>query len=74
MSPQRLSYGRRPKDNIRRRNLVPGGKSLSSDGSHSPALNVRLPVKLRVRLHARAIAEGVGDSKIARAAIEAYLR
>lgn len=58
---------------IRRRNLVPGGKSLSGGGKHSPVLQVRLPEELRARLHERAVSEGVGDSKIARAAIEAYL-
>lgn len=67
-------YAQQVKANIRNRALVPGGKSLSGDGSHSPVLNVRLPAELRRRLHTRAVEEGVGDSKIARAAIEAYLK
>lgn len=67
-------YAERVKDNIRRRNLVPGGKSLSGGGKHSPVLQVRLPEETRKRLHELAEEQGVSDSKVARAAIEAYLR
>ena len=58
---------------IRRRNLIPGGKSLSGGGKHSPVLQVHLSEGTRARLHERAQSAGVSDSKIARAAIETYL-
>lgn len=67
-------YAAQVKANIRNRNLVPGGKSLNGDGTHSRAISVRLPDHLHKRLHERAVTEGVGDSMIIRAAVEAYLK
>lgn len=58
---------------IRRRNLIPGRKSLTGGTKHSPVLQVRLPEDVREQLHERAKGEGVSDSKVARQAIIAYL-
>lgn len=57
----------------RRRNLIPGGKSLSGGSTVSPTLQVRVPVDLRRRLDERAAAEGVSVSKLTRRALERYL-
>ena len=59
---------------VRRRNLVPGGKSLSGGDAHSPTVQFRVPQQLRTRLEARATAEGVSPSKVARQALEQYLQ
>jgi len=66
-------YARRVLDDARRRNLIPGGKSLSGAGQHSPTVQVRVPVDLRRRLEERAAAEGVSLSRLAREALERYL-
>ncbi len=58
---------------VRRRNLVPGGKSLSGDGSHSPRVQFRVPQKLRAAAEARAVEKGVTLSTLARQALEHYL-
>jgi len=39
-------------DDVRRANLVPGGKSRNGDGSHSRAISVRLPDATRDALDA----------------------
>lgn len=57
----------------RRRNLVPGRKSLAGDGSHSPRVQFRLPESLREAAEARAAQEGVSLSVLAREALERYL-
>ncbi len=57
----------------RRRNLIPGGKSLSESGHHSPLLQVRIPEAMRDELQARADAEGVSVSKLTRKAIDRFL-
>lgn len=57
----------------RRRNLIPGRKSLSGDGSHSPRVQFRVPDTLRAAAEARAAAEGVSLSVLAREALEHYL-
>ncbi len=61
-------------DEIRRRNLIPGRKSLSGDGSHSPAIRVRVPAQLRRQAENRAAADGVTLSELTREALTAYLR
>ena len=58
---------------IRRRNLVPGRKSLSGDGTHSPVIRVRVPEQLRAKAEQRAAAEGVSLSVLTREALELYL-
>ena len=57
----------------RRRNLIPGGKSLAGDGSHSPRVQFRVPESLRAAAEAKAAAEGVSLSMLAREALEHYL-
>lgn len=57
----------------RLRNLIPGRKSLSGDGSHSPRVQFRVPDALREAAEARAAAEGVSLSALAREALEHYL-
>ena len=56
-----------------RRNLIPGGKSLAGDGSHSPRVQFRVPESLRAAAEAKAAAEGVSLSVLAREALEHYL-
>lgn len=65
--------GRDVRDEIRRRNLVPGRKSLTAAGRHSPAIRVRVPEQLREKAERRAAAEGITLSALTRQALEAYL-
>ena len=58
---------------VRRRNLVPGGKSMNGDGSHSPRVQFRVPEEIRERAQSRAAAEGISLSALARRALERYL-
>ena len=58
---------------VRQRNLVPGGKSLSGGGRHSPTVQFRVPEAVREQLEERAKVEGVSPSKLARKALEQYL-
>lgn len=64
---------REGRDEARRRNLVPGRKSLSGDGSHSPRVQFRLPESLRAAAEAKAAEKGVTVSVLAREALERYL-
>lgn len=57
----------------RRRGLIPGRKSLSHDGSHSPRVQFRVPEQLRDAAAQRAADEGVSVSRLARRALEQYL-
>lgn len=57
----------------RRRNLVPGRKSLSGGGIRSPRVQFRLPDSLRSAAEKRAAEEGVSLSVLAREALESYL-
>ena len=57
----------------RRRNLVPGGKSLNGVGSHSPRVQFRVPEEIREQAKSRAAAEGISLSALARRALERYL-
>lgn len=58
----------------RRRNLIPGGKSLSGGGAHSPRVQFRVPQSLHDQAEQAAEAEGVSLSALARHALEDYLR
>jgi hypothetical protein len=51
-------------------NLIPGGKSLSGDGSHSPVLQARVPAQVRARFDAIAERRGVRPSRLLREAID----
>ncbi len=57
----------------RSRNLVPGRKSLSGSGIHSPRVRFRLPDSLRSAADKRAAEEGVSLSVLARHALKHYL-
>lgn len=54
-------------------NLIPGRKSLSGNGKHSPVLNVRVSEDTRRRLEELAERTGDSVSRVARRAIDAYL-
>ncbi len=54
-------------------NLVPGGKSLSGDGSHSPTIRVRVSGQMHAELTALASARGTGVSKLVRELLAARL-
>ena len=58
---------------VRKRNLIPGRKSLGGDGSHSPVIQFRVPAHLRASLEARARTDNVTASVVARRALESYL-
>lgn len=58
---------------VRTRNLVPGRKSLSGGGVHSPRVQFRVPDSLRAAAEQRAIEKGVSLSELAREALEHYL-
>ncbi len=58
----------------RRRNLIPGGKSLSGGGVHSPRVQFRVPEELRTQAEQVAEDEGVSLSALARHALEDYVR
>ena len=57
----------------RRRNLVPGRKSLSGGDVHSPRVQFRVPDSLRSAAEKRAAEDGVSLSVLARQALEHYL-
>jgi hypothetical protein len=57
----------------RARNLIPGRKSLSGDGSHSPRVQFRVPESVRDHAQRRADQEGVSLSTLARRALGQYL-
>ena len=58
---------------IRRRNLVPGRKSLSGGSVHSPRVQFRVPEEIRQPAAQRAAAEGKRLSAPAREAVARYL-
>lgn len=57
----------------RQRNLIPGRKSLSAPGEHSPVVRVRVPTGVQAALKERAQEEGKTMSTVAREALERYL-
>lgn len=57
----------------RTRHLVPGGKSLSADGEHSPRLQVVVARETKAELERRANDSGVSLSKYMRHVLEQYL-
>ncbi len=60
-------------EEVRRRNLVPGRKSLSGDGSHSPRVQFRVPESVLAAAERRAEQDGVSLSTLARTALVHYL-
>jgi hypothetical protein len=57
----------------RARNLIPGGKSLSGDGTHSPLIKTRVPKDIKDRLVAIAKRDGITESRLIRLAVTDYL-
>jgi hypothetical protein len=58
---------------VRARNLIPGGKSLSGGGKHSPVVQARVPEDVRARLEAIAERRGVRPSRLLREAIDQFI-
>lgn len=50
--------------------LVPGGKSMTGDGAHSPRLSLRVPAELKDQLDAAAADAGMGTSKYVRTILD----
>lgn len=57
----------------RRRGLIPGRKSLSGGGAHSPRLEVRVPVELHREISERAKRENVTVSRLVRDILQRYV-
>jgi predicted HicB family RNase H-like nuclease len=60
-------------EELRRRNLIPGRKSLSGGSKHSPRVQFRVPDDIREKAERRAREKGVTLSVLAREALEQYL-
>jgi predicted HicB family RNase H-like nuclease len=58
---------------VRARNLIPGGKSLSGDGSHSPEVKTRVSKDVHARLVERANRDGITPARLMRHAVMEYL-
>lgn len=81
----RLRDGRRLTDTVadelademlaeaRRRGVLPGRRSLTRQGVHSPRVQFRVPESLRDAAEERAAREGISLSELAREAPEHYL-
>lgn len=57
----------------RRRNLIPGRKSLTGGTTHSPRVQFRVPEDVAAQARNRAQAEGKSVSELAREALLRYL-
>ena len=57
----------------RRRNLIPGRKSLNEGSTHSPRVQFRVPEAVAAQAQDRARAEGKSLSELAREALLRYL-
>ncbi|GAA1513535.1 putative HicB family RNase H-like nuclease [Agromyces terreus] len=73
---QALSEGRVEAivEDVRRANLIPGGKSLNGDGTHSRRLTLRVPDELYDVIEATAEERHSSVSKVAREALEEWFR
>lgn len=60
-------------DEARRRNLIPGRKSLTEGSTHSPRVQFRVPEAVATQAQNRARAEGKSLSELAREALLRYL-
>jgi predicted HicB family RNase H-like nuclease len=60
-------------DEVRRRNLIPGRKSLSGGSAHSPRVQFRVSEPVFKQAERRAKADGVTLSELAREALVHYL-
>lgn len=57
----------------REANLVPGGKSLSGDGKHSPVVQTRVSETTRAKLQAIAADRGMSVSKLSRQILDDFV-
>ena len=57
----------------RRRNLIPGRKSLTSGSTHSPRVQFRVPEAVAAQAQDRALAEGKSLSELARESLLRHL-
>lgn len=53
--------------------LIPGGKSLSGDGSHSPRLSFSVPADWKTELDQAAKDRGMGTAKLLRQIVGEWL-
>ena len=68
-------YAEQAVADARRKNLIPGRKSLSGDGSHSPRVQYRVSADVLKEAVAQAEREGLASvHALARKALEEYLR
>ena len=61
-------------EDVRRANLVPGGKSLNRDGSHARRLSIRLQDDLYESLEEAANESDISVSKLTRSVLEEWVR
>jgi predicted HicB family RNase H-like nuclease len=67
------ALAQRTRAEARRRNLIPGRKSLTGDTVHSPRVQFRVPETVLERAEQRAKDEGISLSALAREALVHYL-
>jgi hypothetical protein len=70
---ERMATEAEQRVNTRLANLIPGGKSLSGDGRHSPIVQTRVPTVIHAKLQAIADARHVSVSKVLREAIDEFV-
>ena len=61
-------------EEARRRNLRPGGKSLSGEGKHSPVVQVRVSQATQIKLKALADARRMSVSKLSRQVLDDFVQ
>lgn len=59
---------------VRRRNLRPGGKSLTGGSAVSPVLQVRVPRELKDSLERESKSRNIGLSKLVRSILEGHVK
>lgn len=70
---ERMAADAERRVNTRAANLIPGGKSLSGDGTHSPIVQTRVPTVVHAKLQAIAAVRCVSVSKVLREAIDEFV-
>ena len=71
---ERMAADAEQRAKARAANLIPGGKSLSGDGRHSPIVQTRVPTVVHTKLRAIADARRVSVSKLLREAIDEFVQ
>lgn len=70
---ERMAADAERRVNTRAANLIPGAKSLSGDGKHSPIVQTRVPTVVHAKLQAIANLRRVSVSKVLREAIDEFV-